>query len=695
MDSQAHHIPEEVIPQEASSTPQLLPPAPANGEEVSELPLHPTPSPAEDVVNNDYTRLEEQNDVVGTTMKTERNQPSPVPLLHATTLDMHLEESEDEEYRQGGRLTFMAEPLDEISTLGDTVGGSITDFPVPGHHLQQLKGGQNSDEAPINQLSVTYRHLKSVHNPSPDDIPTEVISTEVPEKSASAPVVTKSQQPQQVHNRRILYLISVVMAPILLGTVVGLSLILARVRRSNQNDERGSNSLIVQDDDAFFAVPSDAPDNGSDTLLPTSQPSNPTTVPLPTAAPSTFKTAAPSTFKTGSTPAPNLREPTRFPTFLPTVFPHPFEPTDLAPSLSNTMWPSEVPAVVRTSPSPTAISTNSPTNSPTLTIPSPVLLPTQAPIRMTERPTTAPTFPVPTKSPTMPPTVNPITPPTAPPTSNPPVSAFPTPNPVAPPTSTPMTPIATDSPTKKPTRRPTDTPTTEVPTVSPTMKPTRRPTNAPTTTVPTVSPTMKPTQRPTNAPILIATPSPTKAPTSRPTEVDTTTASLPEYPDFRFTIWTDLSDEQKETATALGYTVDTWNYPRTAVIEQLSYAAAIYMDFANRENDRAQQSATTEELLLEIGFDDPFMWNCWVNHFRFMFWEEIGNLQTSDASDYGLQVQAAYTKLGWTQATWDRGSPPPSEFKSWSNLSSEEQEGATFVCFTQHIWDREFLGSWC
>lgn len=76
-------------------------------------------------------------------------------------------------------------------------------------------------------------------------------------------------------------------------------------------------------------------------------------------------------------------------------------------------------------------------------------------------------------------------------------------------------------------------------------------------------------------------------------------------PNFRYTLWEDLSESQASNAVVLGYTEPTWNLPGTAAVEMLSFET-ISLDFV-------QGSA-----LINLGYDEE-RYDCWINHYEGSF----------------------------------------------------------------------------
>jgi hypothetical protein len=156
------------------------------------------------------------------------------------------------------------------------------------------------------------------------------------------------------------------------------------------------------------------------------------------------------------------------------------------------------------------------------------------------------------------------------------------------------------TPTMQPTFPPSSFPTTMKP-VEQTPRPTKpKKTPKPTSTIPTgkpkapttPAPTPKPTSHPTKKPRATPTHAPTHAPTRKKEDDDI------EYPELRFTVWDDLSSDQRDTARTIGYHTDLWNKPGSYSIEKWSY------DTLTSEDPDA------EEALRELKINEP-SWNCY------------------------------------------------------------------------------------
>ena len=146
----------------------------------------------------------------------------------------------------------------------------------------------------------------------------------------------------------------------------------------------------------------------------------------------------------------------------------------------------------------------------------------------------------------------------------------------------------------------------------------------------------------------------------------------PIFPKFRFTEWQSLAKPiQQISKNSLSYKEETWNRPLTN--EEVEYVAFSSL------NEKQQRGAGT------IGFDE-ITWDCWVNHYYGYDWSEL----------ITEEVVGCYEALGWTQSVWDNAveesAYPDSESKAWTELSEQQRDGATRLCFFEDLWDADLTG---
>jgi len=135
-------------------------------------------------------------------------------------------------------------------------------------------------------------------------------------------------------------------------------------------------------------------------------------------------------------------------------------------------------------------------------------------------------------------------------------------------------------------------------------------------------------------------------------------------PDFRYVPWDELSDDIKDTAkTALGYDESTWDNIGTYYLES---------------NVFGNLNSTEKEGALEIGFYSH-TWDCFLNHYSAYFW-----------SSFHGELKLAVETLGWIEASWneDEGSSPPAtQYTLWDDLTQDEKDAATRLCYFKETWD--------
>lgn len=149
---------------------------------------------------------------------------------------------------------------------------------------------------------------------------------------------------------------------------------------------------------------------------------------------------------------------------------------------------------------------------------------------------------------------------------------------------------------------------------------------------------------------------------------------IPPRPDARFVAWSQLTPAAQNAATTqLGFTTsEQWNQPNvSAAVEQLDYGSLT-------ADQRA--GAATAMMIVETDVDAPDIWDCWINHYNGYDWIELG---PADAN-----VQEWYIALGWNQAFWDDGTgEPETEELDWEELTPDQQQAATYLCFEANTWN--------
>lgn len=127
------------------------------------------------------------------------------------------------------------------------------------------------------------------------------------------------------------------------------------------------------------------------------------------------------------------------------------------------------------------------------------------------------------------------------------------------------------------------------------------------------------------------------------------------YPKIRYVPWDQLSKDTKEIVDIFGYKAGSW--------DDMSHIAE---SRAFSELSTVQQKSA---LLLGI---DKNVWDCFVNHYR-AYGEQ-------DLEILGLGEHAKV--LSNVQSKW------------WDQLSKDEIQSATMLCYFEEVWNREALGTW-
>jgi len=136
-----------------------------------------------------------------------------------------------------------------------------------------------------------------------------------------------------------------------------------------------------------------------------------------------------------------------------------------------------------------------------------------------------------------------------------------------------------------------------------------------------------------------------------------------ERPEFRYRHWMELEEGVRDVVdTSLKYSALSWNVLGLDAIEKRDWAAL---------------TSYESEAAAEIGFSQ-LTWDCWQNHFQSYSWDDL--------TFYGLDLP--YLALGWTELSWDGvEAAPPSKGMSWKDLSQEQRQVASELCFFRDNWD--------
>ena len=144
------------------------------------------------------------------------------------------------------------------------------------------------------------------------------------------------------------------------------------------------------------------------------------------------------------------------------------------------------------------------------------------------------------------------------------------------------------------------------------------------------------------------------------------------FPYWRFKLWSDLSNLQRQHAQSCGYIDESsWNWPSVNDIEYLSLETI------------GQTNVPCELSLLQLGFDER-SWDCHVNHYGDYDWNEL--------EERNLHIY--YEGLGWNSNLWNNDGTVGSDEMFWEELSETERTMATQLCYTQELWDGLSFEEW-
>jgi len=128
------------------------------------------------------------------------------------------------------------------------------------------------------------------------------------------------------------------------------------------------------------------------------------------------------------------------------------------------------------------------------------------------------------------------------------------------------------------------------------------------------------------------------------------------YPKIRFTEWASLSHQTREIMKEnFGYNKGNWN--------------ALGLN----DNERMTCSQLTDaqrQAIQLLGWNCD-VWDCFINHYKSYNAEQLGDKKLLGHVDV---VRSAWVKL-------------------WADLSEDELQSATRLCFTEFVWDVGYLGA--
>jgi hypothetical protein len=178
-----------------------------------------------------------------------------------------------------------------------------------------------------------------------------------------------------------------------------------------------------------------------------------------------------------------------------------------------------------------------------------------------------------------------------------------------------------------------------------------------------------------------------------------------EIPYVRFIAWHNLSTEARQNASLLGYNEQSWNMPGTNGVEQLKYDSLgeygqTVVDTIFGLSSLNATTSTNADVITTTTTPQQ-QWDCYVNHYRHSTWDELW--QVHDVRDH-------VRGLGWTYAMWmdlpqsqsegvqssiiPKKEHPDCYDQYWDELSTEEQNHATQLCYFSQLWDQQSLITW-
>ena len=82
------------------------------------------------------------------------------------------------------------------------------------------------------------------------------------------------------------------------------------------------------------------------------------------------------------------------------------------------------------------------------------------------------------------------------------------------------------------------------------------------------------------------------------------------------------------------------------------------------------------------------VWDCWINHYGGYYWSDL----------VSWEIAPFYEALGWDEDAYNSVNAsdyPESVGKSWTELTSEEQQAAANLCYIEETWNEEpFSTGW-
>eukprot|EP00580_Thalassiosira_gravida_P021066 CAMPEP_0201681288 /NCGR_PEP_ID=MMETSP0494-20130426/51036_1 /ASSEMBLY_ACC=CAM_ASM_000839 /TAXON_ID=420259 /ORGANISM="Thalassiosira gravida, Strain GMp14c1" /LENGTH=403 /DNA_ID=CAMNT_0048165029 /DNA_START=494 /DNA_END=1705 /DNA_ORIENTATION=+ len=136
-------------------------------------------------------------------------------------------------------------------------------------------------------------------------------------------------------------------------------------------------------------------------------------------------------------------------------------------------------------------------------------------------------------------------------------------------------------------------------------------------------------------------------------------------PTFRYEPFSSLSTTSQNIAEEkLGYVEVTWNNHGLAPIEHTGWVG-----LSSNERDGASLLGHTQDT-----------WDCFINHYEGYSWDDLAE----------KGVQTHFIELGWTQAHWEHTADTivPTDARWWGQLTDNEKRAANGICYFKDNWDK-------
>lgn len=140
----------------------------------------------------------------------------------------------------------------------------------------------------------------------------------------------------------------------------------------------------------------------------------------------------------------------------------------------------------------------------------------------------------------------------------------------------------------------------------------------------------------------------------------------PKRNDLRFVPWNKLGRSMQLAASdQLRYTKETWDVMGSNPIENLRWS-----DLSDEQKDAAS----------ELGYENEVSWNCWMNNWESFSWKQL----------YTLELTPYLQSLGWDMHSWNAqySDPPMVRRGKWRDLTVDQQRDATQLCYYKSSYDR-------